>query len=157
MEKNKEKVAESSMGDFIMKEKEMVLKPIGVIRSPYKTKGDAPRQGRLVQTRGTIEIFPEYSAGLKDIEKRTHLILIYWLHEANRDTLVTPTPDSPIPRGVFSIRSPNRPNPLGLCTTELIECKGNILTVRGIDAIDGTPLMDIKPYIPELDEFSCNE
>ena len=104
---------------------------------------------------GTVEIFPEFSEGLKDIEKRKHIVLIYWLHQANREILVTPTPDVPIPQGVFSIRSPNRPNPLGIGVTELIERKGNILTVKGIDALDRTPLVDIKPYIPELDEVSC--
>ncbi len=138
-----------------MKTTEIVLKTIGIIKSPYKTISDAPRQGRLVQTIGTIEIFPEFNEGLKDIEKRSHVILIYWLHQANRNTLVTPTPDSNIPMGVFSIRSPSRPNPLGICTTELIERKGNMLIVKGIDAIDGTPLVDIKPYIPKLDEVSC--
>ncbi|MFX1520214.1 MAG: tRNA (N6-threonylcarbamoyladenosine(37)-N6)-methyltransferase TrmO [Promethearchaeota archaeon] len=136
-----------------MKTTEMILKPIGVIRSPYKTKSEAPRQGRLVQTLGTIEIFPEYVDGLKGIELRSHVILIYWLHQANRKTLITPTPDDPTPRGVFSIRSPNRPNPIGICAAELIERKKNVLTVRGIDAIDGTPLIDIKPYIPKLDEM----
>ena len=140
-----------------MKTMEILLKPIGIIRSPYKTKGDAPRQGRLVQTLGTIEIFPEFSTGLQDIERRTHIILLYWLDQANREILATPTPDGPTPRGVFSIRSPSRPNPIGMCTTELIERKGNVLTVRGIDAIDGTLLIDIKPYIPKLDEVFCEE
>jgi len=152
---NKDKLNVFTPGDFAMKTMEIILKPIGIIRSPYKTKSDAPRQGRLVQTLGTVEIFPEFNEGLKDIEKRTHVILIYWLHQASRETLITPTPDNPFPQGVFSIRSPNRPNPLGICTSELIERKGNILTVKGIDAIDGTPLVDIKPYIPKLDEVSC--
>lgn len=140
-----------------MRKTEIVLKPIGIIKSPYKTRSEAPRQGRLVQTLGTVEIFPEFSAGLKGIERRTHIILLYWLDQAYRDILVTPTPDGPTTRGVFSIRSPGRPNPIGICTTELIERKGNVLTVRGIDAIDGTLLIDIKPYIPKLDTVSCKD
>jgi tRNA-Thr(GGU) m(6)t(6)A37 methyltransferase TsaA len=106
---------------------------------------------------GTVEIFSEFSEGLKDIERRSHIILLYWLDQANRETLVTPTPDGPTPRGVFSIRSPSRPNPIGICTTELIKRKGNVLTVRGIDAIDGTSLIDIKPYIPKLDKVSHDD
>jgi formylmethanofuran dehydrogenase subunit E len=140
-----------------MRKAEIVLKPIGIIKSPYKTRSEAPRQGRLVKTLGTVEIFPEFSAGLKDIERRTHIILLYWLDQAYRDLLVTPTPDGPAPRGVFSIRSPGRPNPIGICTTELIERKGNVLTVKGIDTIDGTLLIDIKPYIPKLDAVSCED
>ena len=155
--KNNKKLKDLPLGEFIMKTTEIILKPIGIIRSPYKTKGDAPRQGRLVQTLGTVKIFPEFSEGLKDIEKRKHVVLIYWLHQANREILLTPTPDVPIPQGVFSIRSPNRPNPIGLGVVELVERKGNSLTVRGIDAIDGTPLIDIKPYIPKLDEVSYSD
>ncbi|MFX1520218.1 MAG: TrmO family methyltransferase [Promethearchaeota archaeon] len=75
-------VSKSTPGEFAMKTTEMILKPIGVIRSPYKTKSEASRQGRLVQTLGTIEIFPEYIDGLKDIELRSHVILIYWFHQA---------------------------------------------------------------------------
>lgn len=69
-------------GEFTMNTKEIMLKPIGIIRSPYKTKDDAPRQGRLVQTLGTVEIYPEFSEGLKDIERYKHVILIYWFHLA---------------------------------------------------------------------------
>ncbi len=129
----------------------MKLKPIGVLRTPYKNMEDAPRQGGMLNDLAEIEISGEYRDGLKDIKAWQHLIILYWLDKAKRDTLLTISPfDSKI-HGVFAVRSPHRPNPIGLAVVDLIEVKGNVLKIRGIDAIDGTPVIDIKPYYPKID------
>lgn len=131
----------------------MELRPIGVIHSPYKEKKDAPRQGRLSNNEITIEIYPEFVDGLQGIEQVTHLIVLYWGHLADRSILQTVTPFSPEVKGVFACRSPNRPNPIAFCIADLIRRDGNILTVRGVDALDGSVLLDIKAYSGELDSI----
>lgn len=129
----------------------MELKPIGVIHSSYKKRGDAPRQGRFSEETVRLEIHSEYAAGLKDIEKATHLIVLYWCDRARRDTLQTKTPWGPEIRGVFACRSPSRPNPIAFCVAEFLGREGNSLLVRGLDALDGSPLLDIKPYSADVD------
>ncbi|AGL00459.1 tRNA (N6-threonylcarbamoyladenosine(37)-N6)-methyltransferase TrmO [Desulfoscipio gibsoniae] len=129
----------------------MQLKPIGVIQSPYKKSGEAPKQGRYAQDNCTIELFPQYVPGLKDITEASHLIVLYWCSQANREKLQTKTPYSDVVRGVFACRSPSRPNPIAFCVAELLSVDGNRLTVRGLDALDGSPLLDIKPYSPGID------
>jgi tRNA-Thr(GGU) m(6)t(6)A37 methyltransferase TsaA len=129
----------------------MQLTPIGVIRSPYKERGQAPRQGHLSEDETTLEIFPKFAVALKDIERNHHLIVLYWGDRANRETLQSRTPFSEVPVGVFSSRSPNRPNPIAFCVADLIRQEGNRLIVRGVDALDGSPLLDIKPYVPAID------
>lgn len=128
------------------------LKPIGVIHSPYRAGGEAPRQGCGREEICQVEVFKEFEEGLKDIEGFSHIILIYWLHRSRRYSLVVKTPWDVIPHGLFATRSPNRPNPLGLSVVELVAREKNILRVKGLDAIDGTPLLDIKPYFPTIDE-----
>ena len=129
----------------------MKLVPIGVIHSPYRVKGDAPRQGRLSPATSEIEIFPEYAEGLKDIVERPHLIIMYWFDRAERGTLTAIPPYSKEEHGVFATRSPDRPNPIGFAVIDLLGIDGTRLTVRGLDAFDGTPVLDIKPYSPEID------
>lgn len=129
----------------------MELVSIGVIHSPYQVKGDAPHQGRLSPATSEIEIFPEYAEGLKDIVERPHLIIMYWLDRAERGTLTAIPPFSKEEHGVFATRSPDRPNPIGFAVTDLLGIDGTRLTVRGLDALDGTPVLDIKPYSPEID------
>ena len=127
------------------------LVPIGVIHSPYRVKGDAPHQGRLSPTISEIEIFPEFAEGLKDIAERPHLIILYWLDRADRGTLSATPPHSKKEHGVFATRSPDRPNPIGLAVVDLLGVDGARLIVRGLDAFDGTPVLDIKPYSAEID------
>ncbi len=131
----------------------MQLKQIGIIHSPYLERKDAPRQGRLSENRVTLEFFPEFSAGLKEIEKASHVYVLYWGDRSNREILQSPTPFSREPVGVFASRSPNRPNPIALCVADLLERNGNTLTVRGVDALDGSPLLDVKIYSPHIDSF----
>ena len=129
----------------------MELVPIGVIHSPYRVRGDAPHQGRLSPTTSEIEIFPEFVDGLKDIVERPHLIVLYWLDRADRGTLTAIPPHSKKEHGVFATRSPARPNPIGFAVIDILGIDGNRLIVRGLDAFDGTPVIDIKPYSPEID------
>jgi tRNA-Thr(GGU) m(6)t(6)A37 methyltransferase TsaA len=131
----------------------MELKPIGVIHSPYMEKKDAPRQGRLSDNEIKLEIYPEFTDGLQNIEQVSHLIVLYWGHHADRSVLQTVTPFSPEVTGVFACRSPNRPNPLAFCIADLIRRDGNVLTVRGVDALDGSALLDIKAYSGTLDSI----
>ena len=130
------------------------LKPIGIIHSPYRSRAQAPRQGAGRKEICQVELFKEFQEGLKDIERFSHLILIYWFHKSKGYSLMlTPSWDTK-PHGVFTSRSPDRPCPLGLSVVELVAREGNILKVKGLDAIDGTPLLDIKPYFPAIDEKS---
>ena len=127
----------------------MQLEPIGVIRSPCNRKEECPSQGR--EEIYWIEVSEQYAEGLNDIDGFSHLILIYWLHCSKQYSLSVKTPWNSMSHGVFATRSPNRPNPLGFSVVELIERDGNKLKVKGLDAIEGTPLIDIKPYLSEID------
>ncbi|WP_414468311.1 tRNA (N6-threonylcarbamoyladenosine(37)-N6)-methyltransferase TrmO [Methanobacterium sp. ACI-7] len=129
----------------------MELKQIGIISSPYSKKGDAPKQGRFSNELSQITIFEEYLDGLDSIEKHSHLFVLYWFDKAERDKLKGIPPGKTEERGVFTIRSPIRPNPIALCLVELIKVEGNILTVKWLDALDGSPLLDIKPFLSETD------
>jgi tRNA-Thr(GGU) m(6)t(6)A37 methyltransferase TsaA len=131
------------------------LHPIGYVRSPYKEKKDDPRQGRLSDTVSEIVIHDQYLAGLDDVERKTHLIVLSWFDRADRTVLRATPPHEGIEHGVFATRSPNRPNPIALCMVDLIERKGNILRVRGLDALDCTPVVDIKPYSSDIDCVKC--
>ena len=133
------------------------LKPIGVIHSPYKNKWIAPYQGYKSEEISQIEVFKEFGEGLKDIEGFSHIIVIYWFHKSQGYHLLVKTPWDDSLHGLFTTRSPNRPCPLGLTVVELLAREKNILKVKGLDAIDGTPLLDIKPYVPSIDERAVVE
>lgn len=136
------------------KESAFVLEPIGVVRSPYREKGDAPHQGRFSQDVCLIEVFPKFEPALKDVETCSHLVVLYWFDRARRDVLLTRTPHGPKEHGVFATRSPNRPNPIGFSVVKLLERRGAKLRVLGLDALDGTLVLDIKPYSSEIDSVS---
>lgn len=129
------------------------MKPIGVIHSPYHA-GQVPYQGCGREEIGEVEVFEQFAEGLKDIEGFSHIVLIYWFHKSRGYSLMVRTPWDTKPHGLFTTRSPNRPCPLGLSVVRLVARKGNILKVKDLDAIDGTPLLDIKPYVPTVDEKS---
>jgi tRNA-Thr(GGU) m(6)t(6)A37 methyltransferase TsaA len=128
----------------------MKIKPIGIIHSPFKSKQETPIQPFRSKAVGKIEVFKEYERGLDDIEGFSHLILIYKFHRSRGFSLkVKPFLDDRL-RGLFATRAPRRPNQIGLSVVKLIRRRGNILFVNGIDVIDGTPLLDIKPYVPDF-------
>lgn len=128
--------------------------PIGIIHSDFKTKEACPIQGAFgPDNRGHIEIFPEYEAGLQDIEGFSHLILIYRFDRAGDVQLVRKTFLDDAAHGIFASRHPCRPSGLGLTIVQLDRRNGNILDISGIDVLDQTPLIDIKPYVPRFDCF----
>ena len=136
---------------MVFENEPIVVNPIGIIHSPFQQRGDAPRQGRWSDFESELEIFPPFREGLKDIDRASHLIVLYWGNRADRTVLQSRTPFSEIPMGVFATRSPNRPNPIAFCVAEVIQQQGDRLTVRGLDALDGSPLLDIKVYAPAVD------
>ena len=127
---------------------------IGTIHSPYRETRGTPIQSSAAQdVEGTIELLPKYSKGLEDLEGFSHIILIYYFHLSKRYSLkVKPFLDDKL-HGVFATRAPSRPNPIGISIVKLQERVGNILRMKGMDVIDGTPLIDIKPYVPRFDEM----
>lgn len=131
---------------------EIVYKPIGIIHSPFKEPHGMPVQPTSAKDiDGTVEIFPEYVEGLKDVEGFSHVILVYHFHLSKGASLeVTPYMDEE-QHGVFSTRAPTRPNPIGISTVRLVKVEGRELHVRDVDIVDGTPLLDLKPYVPEFD------
>ena len=126
---------------------DITLRPVGIVTSSYATRGEAPRQGRLSDRIAEIHIFPEYEEALYRIEDCAHLVVLCWFDKAERTLLRATPPGQNKERGVFTIRSPGRPNPIGLETVDLVSRNGLILTVRGLDAINNTPVLDIKPLI----------
>ena len=129
----------------------MVCRPIGVIHSPFHEQGEIPIQAVLSLAEGTVEVYPEFAAGLKDTEGFSHIVLLYWFHRSAGYRLrVRPFLD-PEERGLFATRYPARPNPIGISTVELLGRDGNRLQIRGVDVLDGTPLLDIKPFVPAFD------
>lgn len=128
------------------------MQQIGIINTPFTTIADAPIQPKGAKDiEGTIRINPEWQEGLQDLEGFSHLYLIYLFHKATRVSMkVTPFMDS-VQRGVFATRSPLRPNHIGISIVRLVSIADNIITIKDIDTLDNTPLLDIKPYIPAFD------
>lgn len=132
--------------------KEIIYKPIGIIHSPFKEPKGTPIQAvAATNIKGKVEVFKEYEEGLKDLEGFSHIILIYHLHLIKESPLlVKPFLDNQI-RGIFATRAPGRPNSIGISIVRLVKIEKNILYVQDFDIIEGTPLLDIKPYISEFD------
>ncbi len=123
--------------------------PIGLVHSPYKSLSQAASgDGKKVSV---IEVYPEYTEGLTDLDKFSHVNVFYWFHLSRGWDSLTTTPWDTRLHGVFSTRSPRRPVPLGFSVVELVGRRGNFLAVTGLDAVDGTPVLDLKPYIARID------
>ena len=145
-----------SRGNIFLKNQitnEIIYKPIGIINSPFKEPYGTPIQSASAQNiRGTVEVFPQYAEGLKDLEGFSHIILIYHFHLCKKFSLRVKPFLGDLLRGVFATRAPARPNPIGISTVRLIRIEKGKLYVQGMDIVDGTPLLDIKPYVPEFDQ-----
>lgn len=129
----------------------MKLKPIGIINSPYKNRDDAPRQGRQSDKISEIIVFNEYLEGLDGVENHKYFFILYGLHKSEKYKLKVIPAGGKEKRGLFSTRAPVRPNPIALCLVELMELKENVLKVKWLDAIDESPLLDIKPFWQDID------
>ena len=126
-------------------------KPIGVIHSPFKERIGIPRQAvGASEVTAKIEIFDDYLDGLTDLDGFSHIIVIFHLHLVQKGSLKASPPWDNKEHGVFATRSPHRPNPVGVSVVRLDSIERNILNISGVDMADGTPVLDIKPYIPDL-------
>jgi tRNA (adenine37-N6)-methyltransferase len=133
---------------------DLILRPIGVIGTPWRSVADCPRNGRQADPAPacTVRVFPDYIAGLQSLDGFSHLILLYWLHETKQEQLVFTPPFDTQPRGIFATRGPRRPNPIGLSVVAFDGMAApDTLKVRYLDCVDGTPLLDIKPYLATTD------
>ena len=126
---------------------------IGRIRTPFKSRSECPKNTAESEAIGTIELDQRFAAGLEDVGPYSHLWLVYWMHQARRDLVRQVPAHLGRPRGTFALRSPVRPNPIALSVVELRKVEGNRLDVVGLDCIDGTPLLDIKPYFATTDSI----
>ncbi len=141
------------MMDREIMDREIVYRAIGIIHTPFQDLRGMPIQPAGASgVRGMIHLLPEYAAGLQDLEGFSHMILLYHFHQSLGYNLqVTPFLDVEL-RGLFATRAPRRPNPIGLSIVKLLQVQGTNLEVENIDVLDGTPLLDIKPYVPEFDQ-----
>ena len=127
------------------------LRPIGYVRSAYQDTREVPKGlGAKHEAEGILEIRPEFEAGLADIEGFSHLFVIWAFDRVEGFDLTATPPSDNRPHGVFATRSPQRPNPIGLTVVELLSRDGRVLHVRGVDMLDGTPILDIKPYLSSV-------
>jgi tRNA-Thr(GGU) m(6)t(6)A37 methyltransferase TsaA len=132
---------------------EFVMHPIGMIHSPFKDKAKTPIQPSRSQAPGKVEVFTEFAGGLQDLEGFSHIILLYAFHRsAGFELQVKPFLDDRV-HGLFATRYPCRPNPIGLSIVRLVARSGRWLEIHGVDVLDGTPLLDIKPYVPDFDRM----
>jgi tRNA (adenine37-N6)-methyltransferase len=133
------------------------LEPIGIIHSPFTDLEIMPVQPKgAANIEGTIHLNPAYSTGIKDLDGFSHIFLIYFFHKAEKTSLaVIPFLDT-VERGVFSTRSPLRPNHIGISIVNMVNIEGNVIFVKGMDVLDGTPLLDIKPYVENFDSVKSS-
>lgn len=127
----------------------VTLRPIGVVRSPYATPLDAPRQGAFAERESVIELLPDFAAGLEGIERHERILVVWWAHLADRQTLARPGTD-----GVFAMRTPHRPNPICISEARLVRRDGHRLVVTELEATDGTPVLDLKAARAEYDGWT---
>ncbi len=127
------------------------LRFIGRIRTPWIERSACPKNVRESAAACTIEVDPLFSPALDGLATASHVVVLYWLDRAERDLLVQAPGHAPRPLGTFALRSPNRPNPIGFAAVPLRAIAGNVVTVRGLDCLDGTPLLDLKPYLTTTD------
>ena len=124
---------------------------IGRIRTPWRRRDDCPKNPRETDAVCTIELDPRWLGALQGLDSVSHIVVLYWMHEARRDLVLQAPHHYSERRGTFALRSPVRPNPIAVSVARLLRIAGNKLTVVGLDCVDGTPLLDIKPYFASTD------
>ncbi|OYD15218.1 tRNA (N6-threonylcarbamoyladenosine(37)-N6)-methyltransferase TrmO [candidate division WOR-3 bacterium JGI_Cruoil_03_51_56] len=127
------------------------VRPIGIIHTPFKELKGCPIQPFFSSAEGTVEVFPEFRAGLKGIGRFSHIVLVYYFDRSDREDLVASPYLERRKRGIFTIRSPHRPNHIGISVVQLVSHRNGRLKVKQVDMLDHTPLLDIKPYVPDFD------
>jgi tRNA-Thr(GGU) m(6)t(6)A37 methyltransferase TsaA len=131
---------------------EISYRPIGIIHSPFKEPRGTPIQpAGAVGAQGVVEVFPEYTQGLKDLDGFSHIMLLYHFHRAKPSSLVAKPYMGDEAHGIFAVRAPARPNPIGVSVVRLLRAEENVLHIQDVDIVEGTPLLDIKPYVPQFD------
>jgi tRNA-Thr(GGU) m(6)t(6)A37 methyltransferase TsaA len=126
---------------------------IGRIRTPWTRRQDCPKNGREAEAVCTITLDPRWAQGLAGVEKCTHLVVLYWMNQARRDLVLQVPRHYGEQRGTFALRSPARPNPIAMSVVRLLRVEGTSLDVIGLDCLDGTPLLDVKPYFASTDSI----
>ncbi|MDY7079278.1 MAG: tRNA (N6-threonylcarbamoyladenosine(37)-N6)-methyltransferase TrmO [Chloroflexota bacterium] len=130
---------------------QFTLRPIGVIHTPFAGRSGMPIQAAYSEAIGCVEVYPKFAPGLQHLDGFSHIVLVYWFHRAEKVSLtVRPFLDDK-PHGLFATRYPARPNPIGLSVVKLVAIDGCMLGVHGVDMLDATPLLDIKPFVPAFD------
>jgi tRNA-Thr(GGU) m(6)t(6)A37 methyltransferase TsaA len=145
---------EEGKAGSMMEDRGLQFRQIGTIRSPYTPETGAPRQGRHApEAESRIVVDPRYEAALQDLESFSHVIVLYAFDRSAGWSPLVETPWEERPHGVFATRSPNRPSPIGMTVVSLLRREGAVLHVAGLDAFDGTPVLDLKPYLPGVDRI----
>jgi len=140
-----------------MKQETMILKPIGIIHSPFTSPHGVPIQPAFATgIEGRVEVFEEYIDGLKDLDGFERIWLLYWFHKSSPARLIVKPYMDKVERGLFATRAPSRPNPIGISAVRLLGIDGRFLRIADVDILDGTPLLDIKPYSPRFDHFDVS-
>ncbi len=140
-----------------MRIEKIVYSPIGIVRSSHQEAEATPIQPVFAgECTGEIEVFPEFAAGLRDLEGFSHIYVLYHFHRAGQMRLLTKPFLQDVDRGIFATRAPCRPNPIGLSILTLLRVEGRILYVSGVDILDGTPVLDVKPYTARFDCISTS-
>ncbi|WIV68083.1 tRNA (N6-threonylcarbamoyladenosine(37)-N6)-methyltransferase TrmO [Natrialbaceae archaeon AArc-T1-2] len=135
-----------------MTDDRLEYEPIGTIHTPFESPEEMPIQPAGADADGTVELAPAYTEGLQDLDRFSHCLLLYHFHESNDEVAMTVEPFlDDVSRGLFATRAPQRPNPIGLSVVEIDAIDENELTVTGVDVVDGTPLLDVKPFVPQFD------
>jgi tRNA-Thr(GGU) m(6)t(6)A37 methyltransferase TsaA len=129
------------------------MRPVGYVQSPFRDRDEIPHGlGARHTTQGVLDVLPEFTAGLADIEGFSHLFVLWVFDRSERSSLVSHPPSDERPHGVFATRSPNRPNPIGLTIVKLLRREDNRLVVQGVDMLDGSPILDLKPVLSSVAE-----
>jgi tRNA-Thr(GGU) m(6)t(6)A37 methyltransferase TsaA len=124
---------------------------VGRIRTPWKARGECPKNARGSDAVCTIEVDERFAPALREIETCSHIVVLYWMDRARRDLVLQAPRHYATQRGTFALRSPVRPNPIAMSVAQLLSVEGSVLKVRGLDCLDGTPLLDLKPYFASVD------
>jgi len=154
MDDNEFGIREGEIAVELPKDFDASLYFIGRIRTPWKKRAECPKNARESDAVCTLEVNPRWAQALSGVESCTHLVVLYWMNRSRRDLVLQAPRHYEVGRGTFALRSPARPNPIAMSVVRLVGVEGTRVSVVGLDCLDGTPLLDIKPYFASTDAFS---